>query len=207
MNEDRRRFLRVASRDMDCQITIGDTTYPCLLVDESIEGLRIGDIPLEHLKLNQAVTVMLDGEIVRGFARGLKRKADGSNHFEIGILRETTSREIEGEQKLLGHFLKLQRCSIHCHILESLDEERFRILMADGKVFTIPKERVMHRTEHERRAELKDQVEFTEIKKLYKALVPSGRLRTVDDLIAFEFKLLPTEGDSVTTSQGEASLI
>jgi hypothetical protein len=189
MNLNRRRYHRVPSRDLPCKLKFRGEMIDIRIVNESIEGLRIGDVKLEHLERGELIEVLIDGETVRGRSRSVSRNKDET--YQVGIQREPTILGKRVYSQLLGHFIRFQGQWVFCVLVEQVGSSRVRIRLLDGKEFTISRNQIFQLTEEERRAMLSDPEEFATTVEFYSLMAPHLTFDDIDSLIVREFQKAP----------------
>ena len=169
-------------------------SYDVKLVDESIEGMRVGDLALTHLVRGEQVEIECKGQVIHGLTRSASCSKNDS--YQVGIQREQNENESgqdlnsSQESVLLGHFIRFHGRWIFCSILKSVGSSQARIKLLDGKEFVIRRNQVFQLNEAERRAMLEDKEEFEEAVEFYTLMAPEIRFDDVDTVIKYEFQQL-----------------
>ena len=135
MNINRRKFLRLNTDRQQCNVRLGIGESAGFVVDESIEGLRIGGLDLLILFADQKVTVEYDGESIVGRCRSVSR-GDGG-YFEVGIHREGDDYTEDPKSILLNTFMKFDGKSVTCVPMGVTQDDDVQIKLINGKEFTV----------------------------------------------------------------------
>ena len=187
MSQERRKYLRLNVSEEICQIKLGQENLEGQLLDESIGGVRIGSVPLLALSLNQPVEVTFEGEVIQGVCRSVTRQAD--NLYAIGIRRSEAKpmEEEESSAMLLNTFMELSGCSLLCIPIASVDENKVRVMMIDGRELEIDREKLFSMTRLERVEKLVTERRYQSILQVYNLPVTDNAFDARDSIINREF--------------------
>lgn len=185
MNLNRRKYHRIRTINSPCVLTYKDESYEVVLIDESIEGIRVGNIKLEQMYRNEEIQLEIDGRVIRGRTRSVSRAGD--DIYEIGFQRENTIRGDQPENQLLGHFIRFEGRWIACFIIGSSSQYQARIELFGGKQFPIRRNQIFQLTREERQAMLEDVKEFNSTIELYETMDPSLNLESIQSVLDHEF--------------------
>lgn len=161
----RRKYTRLVAGE-PCCITFRNHQFAGELIDESINGFRIGNFDLISLARNQRVCVEYKGEQIEGYCRSIVRLAD--SNFAVGVAREWERDQGSAEATksvLLRTYIRCGELKVVCQVLAEAvnwagevtgeENDRFvRVGLLDGKEFTLPRSEVFSLTVTDRRAEL-----------------------------------------------------
>ena len=186
MPENRRKYLRIPVECESSQATVAGKVVQVSVLDQSIEGMRIGNVHLDRLNRGDPIEVEIDGEVVLGQAQSVMRVDERT--YEVGIRRADAGvAPVEDTHPLLVSFINLQQRWICCRIVEDVDPTHVRIRLLDGKEFKVDRETLFQLTESERRKMLGESPEFYGAVEFYRLLLPGSKFESVDDVIGHEF--------------------
>ena len=73
MIANRRKYVRIKSNDCSCRFELDGCESAAVVVDESIEGIRISGVNLMRLSLDQKITIHHKGVTIAGRCRSISR--------------------------------------------------------------------------------------------------------------------------------------
>ncbi len=187
MSQERRKYLRLNVSEVTCQVALGQETYEAQLLDESIGGIRIGSVPLLALSLNQPVRVTYDSETVEGVCRSVTRQAE--NLYAIGIRRSEAAPldDDATSAMLLNTFMRFSGCELLCIPIKSIDANRVRVMMIDGRQFDVDQSKLFSMTRQERVEKLCAERRFNNILQVYRLPQTDNAFDARDTIINQEF--------------------
>ena len=188
MSQNRRKYHRVPIGVDAATATLRGSEFGVDVIDQSIDGLRIGGLPLDRLSVGERIEVDVDGEQILGRTRCIARVDE--RRYEIGIQREDFIDEESPDDGnlLLVSFIHFQERWICCQIVEDIDDSWIRIELPDGKRFQVARTVLFQLTESERREMLRDEKEFFGATEFYQFMVPHLVWDTIDQVVRFEFQ-------------------
>ena len=185
MNENRRKFMRINTASAQCLVKLGVGESTGVVVNESIDGLRIGEMELLILVADQKVTVCYDEGVTYGRCRSVSRDPNGT--FQIGIYRVTDDYVAETTSILLNSFMRFDGCDVVCVPLAALSGNRIRIRLLDGSEFTVKREQLFALTREEREQELRQPAKLQKLIDVYSFMDNSRDWYGADDVLNHEF--------------------
>ncbi len=190
MIANRRKYVRIKANRNPCQFELNGMESNCVVVDESIEGIRVSGLDLTRLSLDQKITIHYKGVTIIGRCRSISRNPDGT--FRVGVFRESAEYEHAHKAFLLNTFMRCNRFEIVCTVNETIGTDQLHVELLDGKTFVLDRDRVIKRTRTERHAKLEaiveDEEKFDELQAIYSSLTgKSFQEPEVDSILAQEF--------------------
>ncbi len=185
MNENRRKFMRINASSVDCVVKLGVGESPGVLINESIDGLRIGEMELLILIADQKVTVCHDDGVTVGRCRSVSRNPNGT--FQIGIYRVPDNYVGDATSILLNSFMRFDGCDVVCVPLAVMDDNRLRIRLINGVEFTVRREQLFQLTREEREQELRNPGKLQKLIEVYSFMDNSRDWYGADDVVNHEF--------------------
>ena len=154
MNINRRKFLRLNTDRQQCNVRLGIGESAGFVVDESIEGLRIGGLDLLILFADQSRRSgwapprrpcrtrlpLSTTESIVGRCRSVSR-GDGG-YFEVGIHREGDDYTEDPKSILLNTFMKFDGKSVTCVPMGVTQDDDVQIKLINGKEFTVSRDQI-----------------------------------------------------------------
>ncbi|MEM7455602.1 MAG: PilZ domain-containing protein [Planctomycetota bacterium] len=182
----RRKYQRFPIAGTPCRIVLRGRTVSAMLVNESIEGLRVGGLAIKSLARGEQIQVMLDDRIVEGLTRSVSRSEN--ENFEIGVQREDFSRySDDAESRLLARYINFNGHLIVCEVCCSLSADSRLIRLLNGKELEVKPASLVSLSMDERRAILEADEELEAIEQIYKAFLPDAQLESVESILELEF--------------------
>lgn len=202
MNQNRRKFNRIGTRDANCIVKLGIEESAGIVVDESIDGIRLGQLALLVLVADQKIKVEYDDQEFVGRCRSVSR--DENDLFEIGVYRETDDYQQQPISMLLNSFVHFNNCNIVCVPLTVIDENRIRIRLLHGKEFTANRNQILQLTRKERTKELADEKHLADIIQVYAMMNSPKELNDLDSILYQEFgpSIEPIQKTAASLSAG-----
>lgn len=168
MDLNRRKFLRLNADRQQCIVRLGIGESGGFLIDESIEGLRVGGLDLLILFADQKVAVEINDELIVGRCRSVSRSDGG--YFEVGIHRERDDYDGDSQSLLLNSFMKFDGNSVTCVPLGLVGDDEVRIRLINGKEFTVMRNQIFQLTRQERLEELCDEEALAKVMQVYRLM-------------------------------------
>ena len=185
MNINRRKFLRLNTDRQQCNVRLGIGESAGFVVDESIEGLRIGGLDLLILFADQKVTVEYDGESIVGRCRSVSR-GDGG-YFEVGIHREGDDYTEDPKSILQNTFMKFDGKSVTCVPMGVTQDDDVQIKLINGKEFTVSRDQIFQLTRQERLEELCDDDTLAKVMQVYRLMDDANAFTSRTAVLDHEF--------------------
>ncbi|MFK7768135.1 MAG: hypothetical protein AB8B55_13005 [Mariniblastus sp.] len=185
MDLNRRKFLRLNSDRQQCVVRLGIGESGGFVVDESIEGLRVGGLDLLILFADQKVMVEFNDETITGRCRGISRGEGG--YFEVGIFRETADYVEDTESILLNSFMSFNGKNIAVVPIGIVGDDQLRIRLINGKEFTIDRDKVLQITRQERLEELCNDEALAGVMEVYRLMDSSNGFTNRASVLDHEF--------------------
>lgn len=187
MSQERRKYLRLNVSDVSCQVTLGQETYEGQLLDESIGGIRVGSVPLLALSLNQPVQISYETEVIAGVCRSVWRNSE--NLYSIGIRRTEMAPldEDTTSAMLLNTFMNFSGFDLLCIPIASINENKVRVVMIDGRQFDVDRSKLFSMTRQERVEKLCAERRFNNILQVYQLPLTDNAFDARDTIINQEF--------------------
>ena len=185
MPDNRRKYMRISSQQIDCKVRLGVGESAGFVVDESIDGLRVGGLDLLLLAADQRIEVEYLGQTLIGRCRSVARDENGL--FQVGIYREDPSYRANIRSMLLNSFMTFNGCDIVCLPISVVNEEKIRVRLMDGNEFTVQKDQVFQISRDEREMELQSQHKLSELLQVYSLMDANNRLYSLNDILDYEF--------------------
>ena len=194
MENNRRKFSRIAVNEETCCVTINGHSYHAKLVDQSIGGFRIEGLNLLMLPDNVPIVLEFDGESTEVVCRNVNR-VDG-NSFAVGLQRTDTKRKSKEEEEsteispqiFINSYLKLEETfKTLCWPL-AVDDSKLVVEVAGGKEFKVGLGKIQTFTRNERLRDLrKSNGSLKRLAELY--TLTSGQIISVipEAIADFEF--------------------
>ncbi len=166
-------------------VKLGVGESPGVLINESIDGLRIGEMELLILIADQKVTVCHDDGVTVGRCRSVSRNPNGT--FQIGIYRVPDNYVGDATSILLNSFMRFDGCDVVCVPLAVMDDNRLRIRLINGVEFTVRREQLFQLTREEREQELRNPGKLQKLIEVYSFMDNSRDWYGADDVVNHEF--------------------
>jgi hypothetical protein len=172
MIANRRKYVRIKSDECSCEFELDGNESTAVVVDESIEGIRISGVNLTRLSLDQPITIQHKGVTIVGRCRSISRNRNGS--YRVGVLRASAAYVHKHKSFILNTFMRCSKFAIACTINETLGSDQLHVELLDGKTFVLDRDRVVKKTRDQRRAQLhriaENEEKFDEIKAIYASM-------------------------------------
>lgn len=188
MSQERRKSTRIDTQQIECQVSLGNSTSSAVVNDESIDGMRVGNLDLLVLMTNQPMVVKYDNQSFTGCCRHISRSENGL--YDVGLYREVEALQPSGESVsiLLNSFMRFSDCDIVCIPLHWIDEDRLRVRLLDGNEFNVGRNKVFSLTRFEREQSLQDADTLQQLIQIYETMVPGGGgCSNAQDVVRLEF--------------------
>lgn len=193
MENNRRKFSRIAVNEETCNVTINGHSYHAKLVDQSIGGFRIEGLNLLMLPDNVPIVLEFDGETTEVVCRNVKRVDD--NSFAVGLQRTDVKKKTEDEesteitpQVFINSYVKLDETfKTLCWPLAVADS-KLVVEVAGGKEFKVGMGKIQTFTKKERLSDLrKSNDSLKRLVELY--TLTTGQIISVipEAIVDFEF--------------------
>jgi hypothetical protein len=187
MKHDQRKFFRINKNLIDCKVTWKGNCCDGVLIDESIEGLRVGLEDAIPFSTRDSVSISVDGNDIVARPRNLFRSSD--EQYALGLERVTAQQNVSLHYHLIRQFVDLSGCSIPCTITEQDSGHRTLIQIADGKEFVVETQRLKKLTIGERAKQFEDPKQLHRVVNSYRALLPAVVFESIEDIIDLEFSV------------------
>lgn len=153
MIRNRRKYSRTSPNDPYCVFALGQGFTDAKVINKSPEGIRVGDLDLMILFVDQQVIVECEGEAFYGRCRTVSRDSNGA--FEVGILREPEGFVGNSESILINSYVQLGDQQVVC-IPTQMEEQTIQITLLNNEQLSVHVNQVTQMTRQERLEELCD---------------------------------------------------
>ena len=201
VDPNRRRFTRIPMGNQDVQVSIGGHVQVATLINESINGIRLGNLHFLALPEGKKVSVLRDGDEFVGLCRTISREEDG---FAIGLERENPCDDRPpSSAMLLNCFLEQENMSLICIPVQVKPDDKIRVRLWNGHEMDVDRNMLTSKTRQERYEQIRRAFNVNTIMELY-GLPKNPRLNSsVDVVFDFEYGYLakcPTTSRNLVNS-------
>lgn len=185
MPDNRRKYMRIPVSGDVAEATIHGSQQKVSVINQSIGGIRIGNIALDRLNRGDRIEIDFAGEVIEGVAQSLTRIDERT--YEMGIRRADVDEDDGDRSALLVSYIHLQNRWICCRIVEDLDAQSVRIALLDGKTFKVERSVLFQLTCDERLQMLREGKHYQQAVEFYQIIIPQTKITSLADVLNLEF--------------------
>ncbi|MEM7782882.1 MAG: PilZ domain-containing protein [Planctomycetota bacterium] len=193
MKTNQRQFHRIQSTGQACTFSLRGEQYEVRLIDQSFDGVRVGDLKIDRLMKDEPVEIDLGHKTLTGLTRSVSSNTDDT--YQVGVKLVDKKAEPFSDfngQQLLGQFIRFQNKWVFCKIQKYVGANRAQIQLLGGKEIVIARSQIFQWTMEERKQMLADKFELATTRKFYHSLNPNLALENIESIVQLEFQIHAT---------------